>query len=345
MRAAIYNPYLDTLGGGERYSMAVAQVFIKLGYKVDISWKNFSIKDDLEKRFGIDLSGANIVKDINRGDNYDVCFWVSDGSIPLLRAHKNFLHFQIPFHDLDEKNLINRMKLYRIDKVICNSNFTKSFIDKEYGVQSNVIYPPVDIKAFVPKKKLNLILYVGRFSQLTQSKRQDLLIDCFKEFFDTRRKMGSSRWKFILAGGVEVGEGGFVDLLREKAQGYPIKIVESPSFKELVKLYASAKIFWSAAGFGIDEIKQPEKVEHFGITVVESMSAGCVPIVYSSGGYKEIVRVKKNGFLWKTKDELLDITSELISKSKYWHELSLSAVKDSREYSYDRFEKEIELLL
>ena len=70
MRAAIYNPYLDTLGGGERYSMSVARVLADAGYKVDVEWKSASIKKKLEDRFEINLDDINFVGDINRGDLY-----------------------------------------------------------------------------------------------------------------------------------------------------------------------------------------------------------------------------------------------------------------------------------
>src|SRR3972149_10879525 len=142
MKAAIFNPYLDTVGGGERYSMSFAKVLKDHGYEVDVQWKNSSIQNKLEMRFGINLDGFNFVKDIKRGDGYDICFWVSDGSIPLLRARKNFLHFQIPFKNVNGKTLLNRMKLYRINRIISNSYFTKSYIDREFGVKSKVIYPP-----------------------------------------------------------------------------------------------------------------------------------------------------------------------------------------------------------
>src|SRR5258706_3802924 len=96
MKAAIYNPYLDTLGGGERYTMAIATALVKKNYIVDVEWKDASIKTKLEDRFGIDLTNVNFINDVNRGDGYDVCFWVSDGSIPTLKSRKNFLHFK--FH-------------------------------------------------------------------------------------------------------------------------------------------------------------------------------------------------------------------------------------------------------
>lgn len=337
MKAAIYNPYLDTLGGGERYTMGVARALVAKDFRVDVEWKDMSIKEKLEKRFDIDLSNVNFIKNINRGDGYDVCFWVSDGSIPILRARKNFLHFQMPFQDVNGKTLLNRMKFFRINKIICNSYFTKKFIDKEYGVESIVIYPPVDVEKIKPRRKENLIVSIGRFSQLTQVKRQDILIKAFKKFFDS----GFSDWKLILAGGSEVGVDDYVRKLRKSAKDYPVRILESPSFSQIKELYGKAKIFWSASGFGVDEKKSPEKVEHFGITLVEAMAAGAIPVVFAGGGYKEIVTDGENGFLWKKKQELLKKTKAIIEDSKLLKSLSLKARQNSEVYEYERFEKEI----
>lgn len=340
MKAAIYNPYLDTLGGGERYSMAVATTLVKNGYKVYVEWKDVSILSSLEKRFSIDLSNIEVISDIKRGDGYDVCFWVSDGSVPMLRARNNLLHFQIPHQNVNGNSLMNRMKMFRINKVICNSMFTKNFVDKEYGVDSKVVYPPVDVENFIPGKKENTILCVGRFSQLTQSKRQDVLIEAFKEFYDS----GNRKWKLILAGGVEVGVDDFVDKIRRSSKGYPITIYQSPSFDRLTKLYAKSKIFWSASGYGVDEILNPEKVEHFGIVTVEAMSAGCVPIVYRAGGHKEIIN-NKNGRLWTTIDELVKMTSELAKDRKLLENIAQIDLGDAGRYSYLEFESAFETTL
>ena len=35
-RAAIYDPYLDTLGGGERYCLSVVEFLLQNNYQVDI---------------------------------------------------------------------------------------------------------------------------------------------------------------------------------------------------------------------------------------------------------------------------------------------------------------------
>jgi len=337
MRAAIYNPYLDTLGGGERYSISFAKVLAQAGYAVDVQWDKQSIKGKLENRFGIKLDGINLIPDVKRGSGYDVCFWVSDGSIPILGARKNFLHFQFPFKGVKGRSLLNKMKLFRINKIIVNSNFTKGFIDEEYGVDSIVIYPPVDTAKFSSGKKENLILFVGRFSQLEQAKNQHVLVQAFKKFFDLR----AGDWELVLAGGVEVGVDGYFNRLQKSAEGYPIKIIKSPDFQELKGLYGRAKLFWSAVGFRVNEAKEPKKVEHFGITVVEAMAAGAIPIVYDAGGYREIVKHEGNGFLWKTQGQLLKFTKKAMEDKVITKKLAWQARQDANRYSYEEFEKKI----
>lgn len=337
MRAAIYNPYLDTMGGGERYTLSFAKVLSDNGWDVDVEWKDPDIKKLLESRFGMNLNDIRVVPDIKRGDGYDLCFWVSDGSIPTLKSRKNFLHFQVPFHNVGGNSLLNKMKLFRIDNILCNSSFTKKVVDREYGVESSVLYPPVSVTDFKSKRKENLIIYVGRFSKLKQSKRQDVLIKTFKKLTTN----GINDWKLILAGGSELGVGNYIEELKKMAEENNIEIIESPDYKTLKDLYGRSRIFWSASGYGEDEEKFPEKVEHFGMTVVEAMAAGAVPVIYNAGGHKEIVKDGVNGFLWKNITELISKTKKIISEKGVYTNLSREARKDSQNFSYERFENEI----
>lgn len=341
MKAAIYNPYLDTLGGGERYTMAVASALSNNGWEVDIEWQDLAIKTSLEKRFGINLGKTNIVSDIKRGDGYDLCFWVSDGSIPTLRARKNILHFQVPFHGVNGKSLLNKMKLFRINKIVCNSVFTKKVIDAEYGVNSMVVYPPVDTIKIKSKRKENLILSVGRFSQLKQAKRPDVLIDAFKKVYDA----GFTDWRLVLAGGTEIGADEYVKKLENKVGRYPIEIIKSPQYTTLIDLYGMAKLFWSAAGYDINDQKEPEKVEHFGISAVEAMAAGAVPLLFNAGGHREIVNDEVNGYLWNTVTNLVAVSKKLMTQHLLWTTLTNEAKQTSLKYSYERFEREILQLL
>jgi len=345
VRAGIYDPYLDTLGGGERYTMTVAFCLAQKGWQVDVFWEDRGVEKRLERRLGIDLRKIKFVPDIFKEKffkkqqlirNYDLIFFLSDGSIPFLFAKKNILHFQVPFHDVGGKKPLNRIKLKKIDAVICNSRFTKKFIDQEYGVKSKVIYPPVAVKEFKPGEKKNIILSIGRFSQLMQAKRQDVLVDTFKQMAKSL-----SDWQLILAGGTDVGKDKAFEKLRKKARGLPIEIVENPPFSELKKLYAQAKIFWTAAGFGINENQKPERVEQFGITTVEAMAAGCVPIVINKGGQPEIVNHNQNGLLWNSQEELIKQTLRLIKDDKLRERLAKKAQKRAQAFSQAHFCQEI----
>lgn len=337
MKAAIYNPYFDTLGGGERFTASFIKVLVDKGYSVDIEWKDKTIVQKIENRFGIALKNTKVARNVKRGDGYDVCYWISDGSIPLLKSRNNILIFQEPFKGINGDTLMNKMKFIRINSSICYSKFVKKIIDAEYRIKSKVIPPAVDVERFKTKKKENVILYVGRFSTLKQSKNQDVLIEVFKKMCDK----GLKGWRLILAGGVEVGVGDFVEGLETMSKDYPIEIIQSPSLRSLESLYGKAKIFWSATGFGVDEKENPGKMEHFGITVVEAMSAGAVPLAFNGGGHKEIVKSGHDGYLWVTKKDLTLKTLGLIKDKELLSEMKRKALKSAERFSYEKFEKKV----
>ncbi|KKS10937.1 MAG: hypothetical protein A3H88_01045 [Candidatus Blackburnbacteria bacterium RIFCSPLOWO2_02_FULL_44_9] len=337
MKALIYDPYLDTAGGGERYMLTASSILLKSGYNVDVWWKDKKIDDWLDTRLGIDLSKVNFTEELNHGLGYDLVFWLSDGSIPLLLGKKNIVHFQTPFTNVDGRSLFNRLKKTKINAFICNSRFTKQFVDKEYGVNSLVAYPPVNINLFKSGRKENIILFVGRYSQLQQHKRQDILIESFKKMCGS----GLKNWRLVLIGGSEVGGREFVEYLKENSRGYPISILENLPLSGVREFYAKSKIFWSASGFGVDEGKEPHQVEHFGMTVVEAQSAKCVPIVVNKGGHKETIREGKNGFLWTDTQQLEQITLDLIRNERRRKEIAITAEKDSKRFSVNAFEKSI----
>ena len=305
MKALFFDPYLDSFGGGERYTLTLVEFLLKRGWWVDVIWEKENILTDLAKRFGLNLAGARLLKNnFWLSKSYDLCFWLSDGSLPWLWAKRNVIHFQVPFHGVDGRAFLNFWKKGQISHFVCNSRFTKRFIDREYGVNSQVIYPPVDVSQFQRGKKEKLILSVGRFSQLMQAKRQDVLIKAFKKMVDE----GLKGWRLILVGGVDVGGKEYFGQLKKQASGYPIELWANIGFDQLKEWYAKARLFWYAAGYGVDGEKEPEKIEHFGMTTVEAMAAGCIPLVYPAGGVKEVIKEGENGFFWWTTKELREKT-------------------------------------
>jgi len=349
MKALIYDPYLDTLGGGERYCLTVAEYLLKEGWRVDIPWQDKSIVEKAKERFSLELEGLGVVEEevvhanwwnkLKLFKNYDLIFWLSDGSIPFLFGRKNLLHFQVPFVSIKGKNLFNQLKLRFIDQIICNSRFTKKFIDKGLRVDSIVLYPPVDVERFKPGKKENVILGVGRFEETMQAKRQDILIQAFVKLVS----QGVEDWKLVLIGGSlqSPAKNQYLKRLRRMARNYPIEFLINVPFGVLKNYYQRAKIFWHGAGFGVDEKTEPYRVEHFGITTVEAMAAGCVPVVIDKGGLREIVR-RGVGERWSTVEELVQKTFRVIGDRSLFNIYQRNSIKAAKKFSKINFCKKLE---
>ena len=149
-------------------------------------------------------------------------------------------------------------------------------------------------------------------------------------------------YRLVLAGGNRGGDE-TLDSLKQRVGNLPVEIMPNPDFIKLKDLYSRARFFWHAAGYGIDEMREPEKVEHFGMTTVEAMSAGCVPIVISKGGQKEII-TPDSGFLVDTPGEISKTTLSLIQK-KNFDKYSKNAIERSEVYSINNFSKNIEKII
>ncbi len=352
-KALIFNPYLDSLGGGERYTLGFASALSDLGYTCELAWTNSNILAEAENRFGINLSNisvnpnaykncttANIYQKFLFQKNYDLIFWVSDGSLPFLFAKKNLVHFQVPFTRLSRFNFLNFIKSKFISSFIYNSEFTKNInqkgLDKDKSV---VLYPPVDIDNLSEGKKEKMIISVARFSSVVTSKRQDSLIESFRIF--SKKHPG---YKLYLLGG-HTGSQKILSDLKSLAAGLDVEITANPSFEFLKNIYSKSRYFWHAAGYQVDEIQNPEKAEHFGMTTVESMAAGCVPIVINKGGQKEVIENGVDGFLCNTPEEISEKTIFLDDNPTQYQKLSANAKQKAKKFSVATFKQDLAKLL
>jgi len=335
--AAIFSPTWDSLGGGERYAAAFAKLLLEKGYKVDIWWPH-NISTAIKARFGIDVSRADFVpfpkNDQLSTINYQLVFWVSNGSLPTSLAKRTLVHYQIPFRN---PGFLNKIKA-RFYTSVCNSIFTKQVIDQTYGINSQVIYPPVDLEYFPPQSKTNSIVSIARFSTLLHAKRQDTLIEAF-----SRISSQLPGWELILAGGSTDPK--YVYSLRKQVKNLPVKIITNPSLPKLRQLLSSAKVFWSATGFGVSPAAHPEKMEHFGITTVEAMAAGAVPLVTNAGGHKETVVPGQSGYLWDSIDQLVKYTVSLSKDESQLQKMARQAQKRSKLFSTAVFNTQFSKLI
>ncbi len=355
MKIGVFDPYLDTLSGGEKYMLSIASC-LSSSHEVFIFWdkdKEQEIKTATLRKLRIDLSSvkfySNIfdkeVSSISRfleSRQFDAIVYLSDGSVPLIGT-KLYVHFQFPVEWVNGKSIKTKLKLASAKKIFCNSYFTKHFIDRKFNINSNVLYPPVHIQVSNAKKE-NVILHVGRFDvdeYGSNYKKQDVMIGVFKHMVDK----GLKNWKFNLVLGVKDKYKEELSKLIQMAKGYPIEIIENPLNETLWENYSKAKIYWHGTGYGENLEKSPEKAEHFGISTVEAMGSGSVPVVINAGGQKEIVENNKSGYLWNTLDDLEAKTNVLVKDEKLWEEMSSAAIKKSKIFTGDRFCNDLKNLI
>jgi glycosyltransferase involved in cell wall biosynthesis len=346
--ALIYNPYFDTLGGGERYTLEIARVLSK-SHRVVIAWNDKKLLEKCKARFGLKfenivvesepfkvIKGGSLLKKRQMMSDYDLAFFVSDGSLPFMFANKNYLHFQVPFHE-HKFSLPDIFKFTQYRRIIVNSRFTEAVVRRVYKtINTRILYPPVT--QMKPGDKTNMILNVGRFGSPTHPKKQELLIKAFLKLPEKIRK----EWNLVLAGGYK-NEEKYLEKLSKLSGRENILVITNPDFRQLKALYSQAKFYWHAAGAGESD-NYPEKMEHFGITTVEAMSAGCVPVVINKGGQPEIV-TELEGRLWNTQQELVDATLDLIKNESLTTELAKNAIEKAKVFSDGEFENTLNSIL
>jgi len=263
MKIGIYSPYLDTVGGGEKYMLTIAQGLSSendVDVFLDSHLQTLDIKrisEKISRLLNLDLSKINFIKaPFGRGSQvlerikflkkYDLFFYLTDGSIFYSSAKSSILHIQSPIK-VSNAGVWNKIKQSSWKLIIYNSQFTKDHCEKSWKIKGEVVYPPVDTEVFKPGKKKKQILTVGRFFGYLKDKKHELMVDSFKKMVDFKKVKD---WSFHLAGGANEGDMGYVGELQQVAQGYPIYFHPNLPFQELKKLYGESAIYWHASGFG-----------------------------------------------------------------------------------------------
>jgi glycosyltransferase involved in cell wall biosynthesis len=140
-----------------------------------------------------------------------------------------------------------------------------------------------------------------------------------------------------VVGGMEDSQRGYVEKVRAAGAGCPVEVITNAPRSRVEELLSTASVFWSATGYGEDEAKSPWSSEHFGMTTVEAMAGGCVPVVIDRAGQKEIVREGIDGFRWSTPAQLVARTVEVAADEALRARLSASSVERAQAFSEDAF--------
>ncbi len=194
--------------------------------------------------------------------------------------------------------LVNRrfMRKYvkHIDTCISISNVVQKRLKNYLGRDSEVIYPPLDIKNYSYDKNGDFWLSVNRY---TRHKRIEMQIDAF-------RMMPNE--KLIIVGACE-NTNHFLAYKRYIEEMTPpnVKLLYGISDKELIDLYSNCKGFLTTS---IDE--------DYGLTPIEAMASGKIVVAPNEGGYRETIIDGKTGVLIDgiSPDKIIDAVSSIREK-------------------------------
>jgi glycosyltransferase involved in cell wall biosynthesis len=156
--------------------------------------------------------------------------------------------------------------------LIANSNFTQSSINTKYNKDSTVIYPPVDISEFenVKLDKKKQVVTISRFSQ---EKNLDFALQVIEKVDTNYLLIGNTKTKTNEL---------FFNQIKSKINSQKLKIkvnlLKNIPRNELINHLKTSKIYFHSSP------------ETFGISVVEAIAAGCIPIVPDDSAHKETVK-------------------------------------------------------
>lgn len=176
----------------------------------------------------------------------------------------------------------DRASADRVDFFIANSTFVASRIRKFYRRESEIVFPPVNVRSFDHMQpRENFYLYLG---QLVPYKRADLVVDAFNE-------LGLPL--------VIIGEGELYDEIKAKAKAN-IQVMGRQSFNVVKDHLQRCKglVF--------------PGMEDFGIVPVEAMAAGAPVIAYQKGGALDTVIDGKTGLFFA--EQTMSVLKEAILK-------------------------------
>jgi L-malate glycosyltransferase len=220
---------------------------------------------------------------------------------------------------------------------VVNSSFTARWTRDYWGIDTDILYPPV-LPVAADRPKRNLIVNLGRFAPM---KRQVEAVAAFREIAPHL-----PGWELWCVGAVTEADRGYFREVEGLARSVPgVRVIADATREEVGAVLGEAKLFWHLAGLNVDQATEPEKLEHFGIATCEAMAAGAVPLVIDAGGQPEIVQDGESGLLCPDLDRLKRGTVELATSPGELTRMAQGARSRAKAFSADAFRTRLSSLL
>lgn len=312
----------NSIEGGGRLAVILEMINVlnELGIEPDIlTLKMYISKNDIEKKYQKKLNFQikeifpNILRKLPEtnilffnvltkfySNKYDLIIDSSNTSCFMTNKTKILSFIYYPridrvlkgksIHNLDSKKLKLKTRfakwfdnvftgmLYKGHKINSNiklvtiSDFSRQALLKrypDYKENINIIYPPIKLDSFQNNEKNNN--WVSTLGRITPSKKQLEQLEIAKKLPEL---------EFHIMGFADTSGQYFKDLVSyiEKNKLTNVKLHPNMDYSKVIEILGKSKFFlhtiWN---------------EPFGITTVQGIAAGCIPIVPNSGGQIEVV--------------------------------------------------------
>lgn len=361
MRVGIVHNSLNSCGGGERVCLCTIEALKELGHEVVLGtveatdWDRVErlsgsvVKPDLElillpfgfklKMFGIYLRLLTLFM---AGKFRKTCELTlnTHGDVLPIQADVIYMHF--PTFALLKENPVNvkygRSLFWRFyfapfellqrllakrflqGTLLTNSGFSKNAIKRNTGRDALILYPPVDTESFMmcSNDAEDVVVTCGRYSPEKN----------FEEVVTIAKLTPHARFYIVGAGSGKISESYYRKLQGIAEGAANVDLIRDLPFRSMLELYGRAKVYLHTM-----------RGEHFGISVIEGMAAGLVPIVHRSGGpWHDILQEKQgiHGFAYETPIEAASYINLLLNNA----DLRESIAERNRTYVHERFSRE-----
>jgi len=362
--ANIVHISLNPRGGSERLAVAVIQALSEIGIDIDLTTFEEPDVSKLESAYGKAATSAikkikniSIIDSIGKTEankHYDLTINTHGDMLPYFSKNNSitYCHFPLAKYLIESEDpeycrflngrilsttdhtnpstkyydvvSIAYANMLRSSTVISNSKFTRRVISRAFGIDSIVLSPPVDVALFrkaaflssYSRSRKDSILVISRFHPTKKIENAIKLAKLLKQY-----KVGT---EMKIVGNIPPKRDGYYLYLRHLVDRYNLEdyvtIEANVSFSRLLDLMRESKVYF-----------HPLLGEPFGISTVEAMSAGLIPVVPNIGGHTEFVPLK---YQFRTFGEGVEAVSSALKASDSERMLISDSVK---RYSIDSF--------
>jgi len=362
--ANIVHISLNPRGGSERLAVAVIQALSEIGIDIDLTTFEEPDVSKLESAYGKAATSAikkikniSIIDSIGKTEankHYDLTINTHGDMLPYFSKNNSitYCHFPLAKYLIESEDpeycrflngrilsttdhtnpstkyydvvSIAYANMLRSSTVISNSKFTRRVISRAFGIDSIVLSPPVDVALFrkaaflssYSRSRKDSILVISRFHPTKKIENAIKLAKLLKQY-----KVGT---EMKIVGNIPPKRDGYYLYLRHLVDRYNLEdyvtIEANVSFSRLLDLMRESKVYF-----------HPLLGEPFGISTVEAMSSGLIPVVPNIGGHTEFVPLK---YQFRTFGEGVEAVSSALKASDSERMLISDSVK---RYSIDSF--------